>query len=811
MGIKYDARLHGKGAKNGTNIFDTGNKSDPNAEESSATGGAVQSATGGGGTQQQAPQSNLATKKPSSGTSGMYTNLNKYVEKNKPAAQNMAKSIGDTVQRNDEIARKKIVNARTQFGTQMEQGSLKDRDNAVSDVAQYAKDASQMSAAQTPDTVIAQAGDTGVYDVTRDLQNPDRPLQTGGPVQRPEATPPAEKQPVVNNSAKIAELESQIIKLPFGGDTKSNIPIRSQIAALKLEDQKAAEERAKLQAAETAAETAAAEKQAELQKIADEKMAASAKVNSYGTVQGDGSEKDLRLKAILDAKYKGPNQLSDLANFGEVQRRAQEAGRLNKQLTGGVESRRELLNKAFQKTGSNYTQGAKKLDELLFGQGKPQEYLSERQKQIGNIGDHFTSERAKTRQEALDRVNLTSDIKSQARQALQDASQKRAGSIEEYLSQQKEVGGNLVDHYRDVLTQGTSFDPEGQLIDAEGNKLDKLGLNLGSAEAQALGVRSGAGIYNLLRDQGQREDLLKALDKRGNLSSDTMVTKDQQAQLAELQRMAQLSSDYGVKDSGLNYRSAYQDANKAGTQTALDALDTAGFRRNLTEAEERFRDDATNTITGKGRGKASYDKGLFRTGYKKATNYQTDTLKNALKDKYDFDSDPNKYTFDNESALSNLSNLAKNAKGEHLDDSTMNPEDYFTGTEAILDKIGLGDLALGNVTKTITNELGDAARYIGDDLIGGTAGDILSTYGGGAMREIGNFGSGLFGGGSSAARKKAKQQAKKNALNDLKRKMTGNLSKSGFADRVNVEDTIENQERSNALMNILSQADLTNR
>ena len=153
MAIQYDPRLQGK--PNTTDILtgqedlsqqpQDGSQAAPQAPQPQGNAQAAQP-------QQNAPQSNLATNKPKA-SSGMFTNVRQYVEKNQPAAQNMAKSIGSTVQRSADIARKNIQASQSQFGNLMEQGSLGNRETAVQDVRTAAERAAGMSAPQQ-----AQAG-----------------------------------------------------------------------------------------------------------------------------------------------------------------------------------------------------------------------------------------------------------------------------------------------------------------------------------------------------------------------------------------------------------------------------------------------------------------------------------------------------------------------------------------------------------------------------------------------------------------------------------------------------------------------------
>jgi hypothetical protein len=696
MAIQYDPRLQGK--PNTTDILTGQEDLSQQPQEGSQTPPQPQGNAQPAQPQENSPQSNLAKNKPKS-SSGMFTNVRQYVEKNQPAAENMAKSIGSTVQRSADIARKNIQASQSQFGNLMEQGSLGNRESAVQDVRTAAERAAGMSAPQQ-----AQVGQA-----------------TGG-----------------QRSATGAAPQVQI--------TDQN--------------------------------------------------------------QAQQSDADARIKSILDAQYKGPQRLEELGSFGQAQTKAQEAERLKSQLTGG--NRQELLDKALERRGSQYTQGARRLDELLFGQGNPQQMLQQTQQQIGDVGQDLSSASQSARQDAINRARELSDIRSQAREALQSTATGRAGEVQSAIDAQIAAGGELADYYKNLLS------------DSEG------GLDLGSVEAQTLGVQSGAGLYNLLRDEQERESLLGNLDARDQLDAQKLISRDEQAQLAELQRLAQLSGDYGVADSGLDFRTQYQDADLAGTQDALSALNLEGFGDALTEAETRFREQAARDVTGIGTGKAKFQKGFGRgRGKVKKTAYETANLKDILEAQgYDFESDPSQYVSETDpNLLTNLSNIASQVRSEGVDvsdpmelmdyASSMGGEDSVLFNNQVMDSLGLSGLGkvgtVGGALNTsgeLVSSMGDTAKQIGDSPLGDIPGvGFAAENVGNLLGSLGNLKSdistGIFGGGKGDAKKKAAAKAQRAALSDLQRKLTGSLSSSGFSNRVNVADTEETTERQRQLLDIL--------
>lgn len=742
MSIQFDPRLQGK--QNTTDIL-SGQESTAQDAQAPSEQPQPQPNTQAAPAPQEAPQANLATQKPKA-SSGMYTNIQNYIQKNQPASQNMAKSIGSTVQRSADIARKNIQATQKQFGNLMEQGSLQNRESAVQDVKSAAQRAASMTAPQ-------QAQSQGSQQTKQ---------RTGGL---------ASQQPV--------QLLDQNQESP-------NQPAQALVAQQEQE------------------------------------MSAA----------------DQRLKNILDAQYQGPQRLRELGSFGQAQGKAQEAERLRQQLTGG--NQQELLDKSLERQGSQYTSGARRLDQLLFGQGEPQEYLQQMQQQIGDVGQDLASAQQSARQDAIQRARELGDIRSQAREALQTTATGRASEVEDYLTGQIEAGGQLADYYRDLLSG------------SEG------GLDLSAIEAETLGVKSGAGLYNLLRNEQERNALLEGLDARDQLDRQRLISRDQQAQLAELQRLAQLSSDYGVQDSGLDFRSEYQDADLAQTQDAIDALNLQGFGDALTEAEQRFREEAARNVTGIGRGKEKYNRGWGR-GRKtvKRTAYESANLKDILEDQgYDFESDPSQYISDaNTDILGDLSTIANFSNSENIDVSDAG--DFLDslqsyGSEGISEIIGPGPMAesiergliaggltagagalgagsaLGSALGASTGfgaatalpGLGQAAAAIaaadlgskvaeslGSDLerarLFGDAGALVGRGIKDVGREVQGAFSSIFGGGKSRAQKVAAAEARAGALRDLQRKLTDAVSSSGFANRINVVDTEETRERQRNLLDIL--------
>lgn len=105
MAIQYDPRLQGK--QNTTDIL-TGQEGASQAQEQPQSDPNAPAQPSPQSQPQQAPQSNIATKKPSS--SGMFTNVAQYVQKNQPATQKMAESASKKFTNTSDIIKKEMGN-----------------------------------------------------------------------------------------------------------------------------------------------------------------------------------------------------------------------------------------------------------------------------------------------------------------------------------------------------------------------------------------------------------------------------------------------------------------------------------------------------------------------------------------------------------------------------------------------------------------------------------------------------------------------------------------------------------------------------
>lgn len=327
-----------------------------------------------------------------------------------------------------------------------------------------------------------------------------------------------------------------------------------------------------------------------------------------------------------------------------------------------------------------------------------------------------------------------------------------------------------------------------------------------SAEAAMLGINSGEGLYNLGANA----------IKSGVADKEKLISKDEQARQAALASLAGLDLS-----NQLDTNLLYNNAEKAGTQTALDALDLAGTRANINAAEEAFRNLAEKTnLTGTGRGKASKGN-AFGSKSRTATAKFTGNVEDFL----------NKAGYDTTSELSSGQNVAgqeallkaamqiANQEGAALDPSYLqgvmqNIGGGLTGNADVVGNfqdqmagLGLGGIAdaLQGVRNTAGDVYGDIAKYNPMNITADAIGKALGL--GGITSGITSAISGIDTG---ALKKKAQAKANAAAAKDLQKKYTNFLDAQGFSNRVGVADTATTNARLDALQALLANLDKTN-
>jgi hypothetical protein len=766
---------------------------DPNQKQS-ATGQPMslttQSATvGNSAAQAQSAPTSAAPKQASTPSSGMGTGFQNYAKANQGNAQNtLNQAVAKNVQAKSQIANSSINQANTSFQNKIDQGSLANRQQAVQDVNNITNAARNVQY-QAPD-IQTQLGDKySEYQAKLNAINSrPMPMDTGDGSSHQSAA--AQKQ------ADLAALNSQY-------------KVQTQTAPSK-----------------------------NTQQIMNAAPSQFTKTDNIAQGQSELSD-DLkrRFEEVINAKYQGPESLRQAGLYQGAADKVSTAQNALDQTKNAL-GRQELLRNMYESRG-DYTRGLNNLDSALLNQSQQGvQNLQNVAKEQGNVQNKLDQAQLGSAYAAQNRANEIGNIRQQAMNTFSEGKKAEETATDNRLNDVVANWDKLPQHFKDIINNKGAANQ--QILDAKiadynkthqaadpaalaaaqkaitqagyvpGNitstylrskmlasqqkaahaKYDGVlnqqkayddGLNslktnfnsnqvaLNPVEAAILGVNSGEGIYNMGADA----------IKTGVADKEKLVSKDEQHRQAALAQLAGLD-----RSSQLDTNLKYGDVNKAGTQSALDALDLAGTRAALNEGEKNFQDYATNaTLTGFG-------------AKKNKTN--------------------GKRYYAQESA--NLGNLLKNAG-------------YNFGDPASADNAGNADLLkrLSNVTHTDVsgdpNGLGGAGSAIGDslDFDGKSVGENvlnLATFTpqGMALNAItgalglGNASNAIAGalgfGGANTAESKA--DAAQFAREDLQNKIKGAISSSGFQNRIGVESNTVTDPRVAALQQLLANLDKTN-
>jgi hypothetical protein len=489
----------------------------------------------------------------------------------------------------------------------------------------------------------------------------------------------------------------------------------------------------------------------------------------------DGEVTEERFRDIINAVYQGPYRLSQIKGYDDTVGKVSEADRrlalINKAGVSG-----DLLRTTFQSPGRAYTRGQEQLDSLLMGQGDTLRNLLNAKQEIGNVGDTLSQAQQAAMSEAATRQDEIEDIRTGARSKVQGISDARAEQIEGRLSQVIQDWDKLPQYFRDALTR---------------NVANNQGYDVSALESQLLGVQGGEGLYNAIKDLGI-ENVIKATQADRN----KLISQREFGNLQNLQRLAEMADDYGVPGSDLTFRSGYQDENLAGTQTAMDALDTQHLRDTLNDREYRFGQAVNKKIEGTGVGHDRYKSGGRSRDVWERVNLDTN-LKNALaKAGYKFDR-PQNENFANPEAVTDLAQYIQGISDPSWDKKTPMKLDLTDPQSYLSSNVGMftGDFLTGI-------PIGSSIGQFGTNLIN----SVLDKIPGG-----GGIIGGLFNSGKGNAYNTARTNAFNAAKADLARNIQKELEKQGFGNRFRIDDSNQAvRDRRAALLKILGQTDLTN-
>lgn len=525
-----------------------------------------------------------------------------------------------------------------------------------------------------------------------------------------------------------------------------------------------------------------------------------------------------RFKEVINAKYQGPESLRQSGLYqGAADKTQQAQTTLNQTKTAS--GREDMLKDMYSKRGE-YTRGLNKLDSAVLNssQSGVKDLQNTAQAQ-GNLSQKLDKAQLGSGNLAQNRKNEITGIRDEARSTFSAGKKAEEAATDERLSKVVENWDTLPEHFRDIIRNKEKDNKASNSAEAGNNKgspeylqaqqelaaaqsaparsavgisaklvaenerkakiaaaqsklagletkaapVNSKSVNLNSAEAQILGVNSGEGLYNLGADAIKTA----AFDK------EKLISRDEQARQGALSQLAGLDNS-NMLDTNLKY----SNAGKAGTQTAMDALDLAGLRSGLNEAEEGFQDYAEGAnLTGQGSKK---NKTSGKRYYSEASANVGNLLK---KSGYEF-GNTGRENIGNAELLKNLGKVT---------DQT-GDEDLFTGLEQgaaapYTDNRNTAQMATQGAVDYASGGIIPAMRALGIDT--GFA-DTSKLFGGGAN--------------SAASKKVAKSQAQRN----LDKKVQGALNSSGFENRFSVQNNENTNSRLTALQQLMAKLDKTN-
>lgn len=474
-------------------------------------------------------------------------------------------------------------------------------------------------------------------------------------------------------------------------------------------------------------------------------------------------------KDILNKQYSGIQSIRETQGYQDAK---SEYDKLQNRLGMAQDPNQtqSLLKNVFGRTARPYTSGASSLDTLFYNtsdQANKMKQSQAFQDIIDSSKTALTDAEVQSGKLLSDRMQAIDKLRTGAQQAFSDVAQQRSGDIEGRLDTVEADWDTMRDYFRDVL--------RGQTGD----------IQLSEAEAKTLGLSEADQFFNLTKDENI-ENLIKSRE----FERDRLISSKEQENLARLQALSNLAGLEGDYSFKTDYMS-----DKAGTMSALDALDTENVRNQLNKAMADFRKSAQQDLTGEGWG---YDR--YKSGFRSKNIKEHRTAKGSLDDILsDAGYQYKQVGSDNKADLDFLKSIAdRNYKPTQL---TGRVEDYLSGknwigsddpigdytkyggsvidsagsiisgldpTEKLLDSVGLGKLSLGNLTQSLGR---------------------------------------MFGSDKGAKIARARQRAQKIANQDLANKLEAQLRNEGFYNKASIS---QEDLRAEALKNMLGKLDLTN-
>jgi hypothetical protein len=509
-----------------------------------------------------------------------------------------------------------------------------------------------------------------------------------------------------------------------------------------------------------------------------------------------------RFADIINAQYKGPQSLQQAGLYDTTAKKVATASQAAKNTQTAL-GREQLLRDMFSKN-RDYSLGQSRLDSLLLNTSAPGvQQLQAAAKPASEVQAQLEQANTGSSNLAASRAREVQEIQNKAREAFTGQQTEQAKTVEDRITAMTTqpvmepvldaqgnptVDANGQPAMRAVMkTDGTPMTEWDRLPEyfksiIAKNKNRKLAL--GAEEAGVLGLSAGEGIFNL------KQKLVKTKDA----DREALVSKDEVARQNALARLA------GLDLSGALNKEQKYGIDKAGTQSSLSAIDTKGIRDQLNEVKKLFEKKAkAQNITGFGSKKN-------KTSGKRYYASETQNLGKLLKKAgYNFNA-PESTQIGNTDILKNLSGdrIADQDPGTVL--TSPGPID-LTSSISGTDNKGAIDPYTDN--SSLASKLG----YAAGDIASGGLHTVLRPAGidvtGALMGGIDKFtGSSIFGGGSSS--RESKSDAARMAREDLQRRVTAALNKSGVYNRANIVDNEKTRTRLEGLKALLASRDKTN-
>lgn len=792
----------------------------------------------------QAPAASpSAPKAPAS--SGTFTNLKTYLNANQ--GNRIGSAANQRLQNTATGAQKSIGQASTAFGQKLEQGSLKNRENAVSDVTNIAGAARQVNAAPKPAQPAAPAAPASEgkwisQGVSGEMKYvaPNSPAQATGTQETPapEQAPQYLSEDQRNRFAEVINARYQGPQSLRDAGLYDPAFQRVQTAQDRLNQVQTAGGRESM-LRDTFGNRAYSQGQNKLDSVllnADQGAVQNllSKREQIGNLQNKLSTAQNEAQNLSNQRTQEISNIQEQARTGFTSAQTAEKEATDARLSQVVDNWDQLPNYYKDLIRNRVSNNEKMIEEQVKGVQGVNSELQEQYNQANSQINSIAAQRAKIEEELrYNQNNINRYIGKGGPDMTYDARQSVARltpMLEQLKAQEQQVRSQfspVIDQYNQAQS---SYDSQIANIRGQNKNL----VNLSSEEAALLGVGAGAGLYNL------GEEAIRT----AQAEKDRLVSRDEVARQQALSQLAGLD-----QQSRLNTNVNYGNLDRAGTQTAMDALDVAATQQALREAEQNFRTSAEGTnLTGVGAKKVSR---ANATG--KKTNWYNASVGGNVADMlrqggYDVSQMNNtgigNSLLQNKDMLANYLNATNTNKSvdKGIGGQTLEGAVAGAGTGASIGSFGgpvgagigavigagIGSAVGGNSldqlqTQTdILNQLGEMGvpvvgalgdlsqktRELSGEVFDKTYGKILQGVG------LGSVGSGISGAirgiDTKAMKAYGDAVAKDLALQDLQNKYSSYLQGQGFENRVNVQDNEATRARTEGLRQILANMDKTN-